>query len=82
MRFRVWHLLAAMAFVALWAPLSQSLLALEALDHPQRPQTALEKGAFWIGSAPIAGAPLAIAWIVTATRRERRRREGSFTNYM
>jgi hypothetical protein len=38
MRFRIWHLLAAMGFVALWIPLSRGLLALEAQDHPRKPQ--------------------------------------------
>ena len=70
MRFRIWHLLAAMAFVALWAPLAQWLLALEAQDHPGKPQTTIDVVAFWLGSTTIAGIPIVVAWIVVHARRK------------
>jgi hypothetical protein len=72
MRFRIWHLLAAMVFVALWAPLSQGLLVLEAKDHPGKPQETVETIAFYAGTAAIVGGAMVIPWIVI---RERRRRE-------
>jgi hypothetical protein len=71
MRFRIWHLLAAMVFVALWAPLSQGLLVLEAKDHPSKPQGIGDVIAFYAGTAAIVGAAMVIPWIVI---RERRRR--------
>jgi hypothetical protein len=72
MRFRIWHLLAAMVFVALWAPLSKGLLVLEAKDHPGKPQETVDVIAFYAGTAAIVGAAMVIPWIVI---RERKRRE-------
>jgi len=72
MRFRISHLLASMVFVALWAPLSQWLLVLEAKDHPWKPQETVDVIAFYAGSAAMVGAVMVIPWIVI---RERRRRE-------
>jgi hypothetical protein len=73
MRFRIWHLLAAMVLVALWAPLSKWLSALEAKDHPQKPQETLDVIAFYIGSTAIILIPLAMAWIIMDARRKRKR---------
>ena len=70
MRFRIWHLLAAMAFVALWAPLAQWLLELEAQDHPWKPQTTIDVIAFWLGSATFVGIPILVGWIVVHARRK------------
>ena len=61
MRYRIWHMLVAMTFVALWLPLSRSLLALEALDHPNKPQTTADFVGFYLGSITLVGLPL--AWI-------------------
>jgi hypothetical protein len=71
MRFRIWHLLAAMAFVALWLPLSRGLLALEAQDHPSKPQGAVDVVAFYAGSATLVGAVMVIPWIVICERKRR-----------
>ena len=71
MRFRIWHLLAAQVFVALWVPLSRWLLALEAKDHPLKPQTAEEFIAFWLASALVAFLPFMFAWIVVANRKRK-----------
>ena len=74
MRFRIWHLLAAMVFVALWVPLSKWLLVLEAKDHPSIPQTTFDVIGFYLGSAAMAGVPVVlIAWIVVAVSRKRKR---------
>jgi hypothetical protein len=74
MRFRIWHLLVAMVFVALWIPLSQGLLALEAQDHPWKPQEAVDVIAFYLGSAGFACVPIIIAWIVVREGRKRKAR--------
>ena len=70
MRFRIWHLLALMALVALWVPLSQWLLALEAKDHPRKPQEAIDVICFYLGTAPIVCIPVVIAWIVVRKRSD------------
>ncbi|MBA3485109.1 MAG: hypothetical protein H0T51_25210 [Pirellulales bacterium] len=72
MRFRITHLLVAMVFVALWAPLSKGLLVLEAKDHPLKPQEAVDVIAFHAGTAAIVGAAMAVPWIAI---RERKRRD-------
>lgn len=82
MRFRIWHLLALMATVALWARLAQGLLALEAQDHPAIPQTTADVVGFYLGSVPIALLPWVVAWIWVNTVRDKKRRESSFTNFM
>jgi hypothetical protein len=74
MRFRIWHLLTAMVFVALWIPLSQGLLALEAKDHPWKPQETIDFIAFYLGSAAFACVPIIIAWIVVSASRHRKAR--------
>lgn len=76
MRFRTWHL---MATVALWVPLAQWLLALEAQDYPSKPQTIFNVVGFYGGSVLIACLPRVIAWIWTSAIRERKRRDSSFT---
>jgi hypothetical protein len=60
-----------MAFVALWVPLSQGLLTLEAQDHPTKPQGVLEIVAFYAGSAVMFGGVIAIIWIVIFRRAPR-----------
>ena len=71
MRFRISHVLALMAVVALWAPLSKWLLALEAKDHPAIPQRPVDVIAFYVGTAAMLGAAMILPWMVT---RERKRR--------
>jgi hypothetical protein len=73
MKFRVIHLLAAMAFVAIWLPLSRWLLALEARDHPQKPQEWYDVVAFYLGSTVLAIIPIVAAWIAVAWWGRRRR---------
>jgi hypothetical protein len=68
MRFRIWHLLALIALVALWVPLSQWLLALEAQDHPRKPQEAIDVICFYLGTAPIVCLLAVIAGIVVRKR--------------
>ncbi len=77
MRFRIWHLLLAMAFVAVWAPLSQWLLRLEAADHPSKPQTAIDVAAFWLGSTTITCVPFVIGWIVVRAIRKKRENDAA-----
>ena len=74
MRFRIWHLMVLMVFVGPWVQLSKWLLALEAQDHPLKPQTTADFIGFYLGSLPIAFLPLYIAWIVVAIRK---RKQGS-----
>ena len=57
MRYRTWHVLAAMMFVSCWAPVLQRLLALEAMDHPTIPQTTWEIGCFYVGAFACVGIP-------------------------
>jgi hypothetical protein len=71
MRFHIWHLLAAMVFCGSWLQLSRWLLALEAQDHPLKPQTAADFIGFYVGSAPLAFIPFMIAWIVVAIRKRK-----------
>ncbi|QDU90496.1 hypothetical protein Pla175_39010 [Pirellulimonas nuda] len=73
MRFRIWHLLTVMVFVALWVPISNWLLALEAMDHPTTPQTTLDYVGFYVGSIAIVGFPL-VAVVGFFSRRLRARR--------
>ena len=60
MRYRIWHLLVAMVFVALWLPLSRWLLALEAIDRPSKPQTGTEFVGFYLGSTVLVGLPFSL----------------------
>lgn len=70
MRFRIWHLLVLMAFVACWVPLSNLLLALEAADHPRVPQSAFEVVCFCLGAIAIVGVPFAVVvWFIEHRRR-------------
>ena len=59
MKYRIWHLLVAMALVALSLPLSKWLLELEAMDHPNKPQTTADFVGFYLGSLSIVGIPTA-----------------------
>lgn len=73
MRFRIWHLLVAMAFVACWVPTSKWLLALEAMDHPDKPQTTFDVACFYLGSITIVGIPfVAIVCFIEHRRRSAR----------
>jgi hypothetical protein len=71
MRFRIWHLLAAMAAVAVWASLAPWLQRLEASDHPQRPQTMLDLFGMYFGTAAIVGIVVAGIWFFLASRRSK-----------
>ena len=72
MRFRIWHLMVVMVFVACWVPISMWLLALEAMDHRQIPQTTMDVVCFYVGSITFVGIPfVAIVWSI-----ERRLRAG------
>lgn len=71
MRYRVWHLLVAMIFVAIWLPLTRWLLALEAMDHPNKPQTAADFVGFYLGSTLLAGLPF--VWIALNKNKKNRR---------
>ena len=57
LKFRIWHLLVTMVFVALWLPLSRWLLALEAKDHPTKPQTTADFIGFYLGSLALIVIP-------------------------
>lgn len=65
-KYRIWHLLAAMTFVALWVPLSKWLLALEALDHPQKPQTVYDFVGFYLGSLSLVGL---LVWVAVFMKK-------------
>jgi hypothetical protein len=68
-RFRIWHLLVVMAFVACWVPISKWLLALEARDHPRIPQTTFDVVCFYLGSITIVGIPfVAVVWFIEHRR--------------
>lgn len=82
MRFRIWHLLASMATVALWAPLAQGLLALEAQDHSSKPQTTADFIGFYLGAAALACLPWLFAWMWVSRIRNKRLRDSSFTNFL
>jgi hypothetical protein len=77
MRFRVWHVLALMAFLAMWMPLSQGLLALEAKDHPAKPQSALDVVGFYAGTATMLGALIVLIVAAGFAMRRWRRALGS-----
>ncbi len=73
MRFRIWHLLMLMVFVACWVPISKWLLAQEALDHPRIPQTTFDVVGFYLGSITIVGIPfVGLVWFVRHQVRSRR----------
>jgi hypothetical protein len=68
MRFRIWHLLALMVFVALSVRLAEGLLFLEAQDHPWKPQETIDVIAFHVATATILGFT---AWLVVTLYRKR-----------
>ena len=71
LRYRIWHLLIAMTFVALWLPLSKWLLALEAMDHPNKPQSTADFIGFYLGSITLLSIPL--AWIAGRMKNRKER---------
>jgi hypothetical protein len=71
MRYRIWHLLVAMTLVALWLSLSRWLLALEAMDHPNKPQTNSDFVGFYLGSTTLVGLPM--AWIALRMKSRSKR---------
>lgn len=71
LRYRIWHLLVAMGFVTLWLPLSKWLLALEAMDHPNKPQTIADFIGFYLGSITLVGLPSVWIAVCMKNRNER-----------
>jgi hypothetical protein len=63
--------LVVMVLVGLGVQLAKWLLALEAQDHPLKPQTAADFIGFYGASLTIAFLPVYVAWIVAALRRRK-----------
>lgn len=61
LRFRVWHLILAMALMAVWLPMAKWLLALEALDHANRPHTTMDFVGFYVGTTALVVVPVVLA---------------------
>ena len=72
MKYQIWHLLVAMALVALSLPLAKWLLELEAMDHPQKAQTTADFVGFYLGTLSIVGIPTACLSIFIKKRMDRR----------
>lgn len=58
----------AVVFVALWLPLVGWLLAIEAMDHPGRPQTIMDYIGFYLGSTVFVAIPSAVAILILKNR--------------
>jgi hypothetical protein len=57
-RYRIWHLFVTTSVVAVSLPLAKWLLALEASDHPNKPQTTADFVGFYLGSITLVALPL------------------------
>ena len=80
LKFRIWHLLVTMVFVALWLPLSRWLLALEAKDHPTKPQTTADFIGFYLGSLALIVIPMVLILAVKGRRKPLRSVASPVTN--